>query len=200
LHGMAYLENDRVVRVRISNNADVTGVHGLIQAENGELWAHANAGLLRLPAAEIARAVAEPNYAVTLHLIRGISLLTQDPVMIRPLPTAIADPQKRLWLSTNRGAVWLDSAQLEATSSAPRAHLETLVVDGVNYPIDTLATLLPRPGRVTFGFTALDAHAPEHVRFRYRLEGYGENWQEAGTMRQATYTGLAPGEYRIRIV
>ena len=199
LRGLAYLDNDRVVRVRISNSEIVSGVHGLIQAENGDLWAHANAGLLRFPQVEIERAVAAPDHSVTAHLIRGISLLTEDPVMIRPLPTAIADRQARLWLSTNRGAIWLDSARLETTSSAPAAHLEALVVDGVNYPLDASAQLPPRPARVTFEFTALDAHAPEHVQFRYRLDGYDENWQEAGTMRQATYTGLAPGDYRIQI-
>jgi signal transduction histidine kinase/ligand-binding sensor domain-containing protein len=199
LSGLAYLQNDRVVRVRISNSEDVSGVHGLIEADNGELWAHANAGLLRFSADEIARAVTEPNSPVTAHLIRGISLLTEDPVTIRPLPTAIADQQGRLWLSTNRGAVWLDSVQLEATSSAPAAHVEMLVVDGVSYPIDGSTTLPARPARVTFRFTALDTHAPEQVRFRYRLDGYDDNWQETGTMRQATYTGLAPGEYRIQI-
>lgn len=200
LHGLAYLKEDRVVPVRISNSEHVSGVHGLIESENGELWVHANAGLLRFPALEIARAVVEPDFAITARLIRGISLLTADPVMIRPLPTAIADPQGRLWLSTNRGAAWLDSDLLDATSSAPAAHLETLVVDDVSYPIDGSATLPPRPARVTFGFTALDAHAPEHVRFRYRLDGYDDHWQETGTLRQATYTGLAPGNYRIQVV
>src|SRR5690606_27546635 len=48
-------------------------------------------------------------------------------------------------------------------------------------------------------FTALDTHAPEYVRFRYRLDGYDSNWQETETIRQATYTGLAPGRYRIQI-
>jgi len=200
LRGLAYLQGDRVVRVRSTNSEDVRGVHGLIQAENGELWAHTNAGLLRFPADSIARAVASPDHAVTAHLIHGISLLTQDPVMIRPLPTAITDQHGRPWLSTNRGALWLDPAQIEATSSPPTAHLETLVADGVSYPVGASATLSARPARVTFGFTALDAYAPEHVRFRYRLDGYDEHWQESGTMRQATYTGLAPGKYRIQIV
>ena len=199
LSGLAYLRNDQVVRIRIANSESVSGVHGLSEAENGELWAHANDGLLRFSADEIARAVTAPGFAVTAYLIRGMSLLTDDPVIIRPLPTAIADQQGRLWLSTNRGAVWVDSAQLEATSSAPAAHLETMVVDGVSYPIDASDMLPARPARVTFQFTALGTPAPEQVRFRYRLDGYDENWQESGTMRQATYTGLAPGEYRMRV-
>ena len=199
LNGLAYLQNDRVVRVRISNPEDVSGVHGLIETENGELWAHGSAGLLRFSAAEIERAISAPDAPVAARPIRGGTLLTEDAVMIRPLPTMVADREGRLWLSTNRGPVWLDFAQLDATSQAPAAHLETLVVDGVSYPIDGATTLPARPARITFGFTALGSHVPEQVRFRYRLDGYDENWQQAGTMRQATYTGLAPGKYRIQI-
>jgi signal transduction histidine kinase/streptogramin lyase len=199
LRGLAYLHGDRVMRLRVANGDDVTGVHGLIEGENGELWAHGNAGLIRFSADEISRALGTAAFAATGHLIRGISLLTEDPVMIRPLPTAIVDAQARIWLSTNRGAVRLDYAQLEATSSAPAAHLESLAVDDVNYPLDGSAMLPARPARVTFRFTALDTHAPEQVRFRYRLDGYDENWQEAGTARQVSYTGLAPGAYRMQV-
>src|ERR1700730_10092090 len=41
---------------------------------------------------------------------------------------------------------------------------------------------------------------PERVRFRYMLEGFDQNWQEAGTRREAFYSQLPPGDYRFRIV
>jgi signal transduction histidine kinase len=41
---------------------------------------------------------------------------------------------------------------------------------------------------------------PERVRFRYRLEGFDERWQEAGTRREAVYTNLRPGSYRFHVV
>jgi PAS domain S-box-containing protein len=48
-------------------------------------------------------------------------------------------------------------------------------------------------------FTALSLVAPEKVRFRYRLEGHDDEWQEAGDRRQAFYMNLAPGSYRFRV-
>lgn len=52
---------------------------------------------------------------------------------------------------------------------------------------------------VTFGFAALDYTAPSDNRYAYRLEGFDENWVQAGTARQATYTNLAGGHYVFRV-
>jgi signal transduction histidine kinase len=40
---------------------------------------------------------------------------------------------------------------------------------------------------------------PQKVRFRYKLEGR-EEWQEAGTRRQAFYNDLSPGKYEFRVI
>jgi signal transduction histidine kinase len=37
------------------------------------------------------------------------------------------------------------------------------------------------------------------VRFRYKLDGWDRDWQDAGTRRQAFYTNLAPRKYRFRV-
>ncbi len=41
--------------------------------------------------------------------------------------------------------------------------------------------------------------APEQVRFKYKLDGYDEAWQEVGTRRVAYYTNIAPGRYTFRV-
>jgi len=38
------------------------------------------------------------------------------------------------------------------------------------------------------------------VKFRYRLDGYDRDWNDAGTRRQAFYTDLPPGKYTFRVV
>ncbi|PWU05969.1 MAG: hypothetical protein C5B51_13305 [Terriglobia bacterium] len=49
-------------------------------------------------------------------------------------------------------------------------------------------------------YTALSLVDAEKNQFRYKLEGYDKGWQEAGTRRQAFYTNLGPGNYRIRVM
>jgi diguanylate cyclase (GGDEF)-like protein len=56
-----------------------------------------------------------------------------------------------------------------------------------------------RDSVVTFQFAALDFTSPSNVRYRYRLEGFDNDWVDAGTARQATYTRLDAGDYVFRV-
>ena len=49
-------------------------------------------------------------------------------------------------------------------------------------------------------FTALSFAVPGKVRFRYKLQGYDADWSSPGSLRQATYTNLPPGNYEFRVV
>ena len=53
---------------------------------------------------------------------------------------------------------------------------------------------------VNFSFAALDYTAQERNRFRYRLEGFDDDWVEAGTRHDATYTNLDAGRYRFHVM
>jgi len=48
---------------------------------------------------------------------------------------------------------------------------------------------------ITFCFASLDYNSPESNRFRYRLEGFDEDWVDAGNQGLVTYTNLSPGHY-----
>ena len=52
---------------------------------------------------------------------------------------------------------------------------------------------------IGFEFAALDYAAPNRNRFMYRLDGLDQDWVDAGTQRQVTYTNLPAGEYTFRV-
>jgi streptogramin lyase len=47
----------------------------------------------------------------------------------------------------------------------------------------------------TIKFASLDYNSPEKNRYMYKLEGFDEEWVNAGTRRSVTYTNLDPGKY-----
>ena len=53
---------------------------------------------------------------------------------------------------------------------------------------------------VAFEFAGLDYTAPEKNRYRYKLEGFDEDWIDAGRLRRATYTNLSPRSYTFRVM
>ncbi|MFA9390640.1 MAG: two-component regulator propeller domain-containing protein [Prolixibacteraceae bacterium] len=52
----------------------------------------------------------------------------------------------------------------------------------------------------TFEFVALNYTSPENNRFQYQLEGYDEDWVQAGKSRVATYTNIGAGTYTFKVI
>lgn len=52
---------------------------------------------------------------------------------------------------------------------------------------------------ITFQFTGTDYRRQGSIRYRYKMEGFDKDWVYAGSVREATYTNLAPGTYTFRV-
>ncbi len=65
---------------------------------------------------------------------------------------------------------------------------------------DTL-NLNYRQNGFTLDFAALNFFDPKKIRYRYKLIGFDQHWQElSGDNRRATYTNIDPGNYVFKVV
>src|SRR3972149_3425801 len=53
---------------------------------------------------------------------------------------------------------------------------------------------------ITIEFVALNFHNLEKNQYKYKLEGFEEEWNLPGYIRFVTYTNLHPGEYTFRVI
>jgi ligand-binding sensor domain-containing protein len=106
----------------------------------------------------------------------------------------------RLWFATVKGMVSVKPDELKMNPVPPQVAIEEFRVDGERLALDGGRLAVP-PGRKQFEFsyTGLSFIVPDKVRFRYRLEGLGADWVEAGTRRVAQYDYLRPGNYQFRV-
>lgn len=70
----------------------------------------------------------------------------------------------------------------------------------VTMPYVRMIELAHDQNMFTIEFSSLDFHAPDRNRYRYRLDGFTEDWIDAGTQRTATFTNLDPGEYLFHVI
>lgn len=52
----------------------------------------------------------------------------------------------------------------------------------------------------SFEFTALNYRQAEKNKYKYIMEGFQDEWIDAGTERKVSYTNLNPGEYVFRVI
>lgn len=105
-----------------------------------------------------------------------------------------------LWFSTPKGAGVVDPARLEINRRVPPVKIEEVRVNRRSVSLAGALDLPPGSGTLEFHYTALSLLEPKQVQFRYKLEGFDDEWLNAGTRRVAYYTNVPPGRYRFRVV
>ena len=129
----------------------------------------------------------------------GVRLYSSASYFSAPAMTA-ADG--KLWFMSPDGLIMVDPRHLPFNSVPPPVRIEQIIADRKTYdaaPDGTRLRLSPLTRDVQIDYTALSLVAAEKMRFRYQLEGYDSDWQDAATRRQAFYTNLPPGNYRFRV-
>jgi signal transduction histidine kinase/ligand-binding sensor domain-containing protein len=179
------------------------GVSGVVETADGDLWLNGADGVTHILAADVRRALTEPKYSAQYERLDYRDGIEPPAPQIRPLPSAIAGTDGRIWFTSASGVSWVDPNDIRRNSVAPSVQLREVVAGGRRYVVGASSDSVRLPPRTTplsVAYTAFSMAVPERVRFRYRLEGLDTAWQDAGGRREAFYTNLPPGSYRFHVI
>ncbi len=198
--GLAFEKGGQFQELHLEGDAVLEGVSGITQTNSGELWVNQASGILRVAADEVKRAVRDPEYRVRFLLYNYLDGLTDTASQIRPNPTVVETSSGRLYFASRTGVVWIDPDRLENNTVPPNVFVQSIAVGGKPFALSDEVRLPVHASAIEIDFAATSLLIPERVRFRYKLEGFDESWQDAGTRRQAFYSGLPPGRYRFHVM
>jgi len=173
-------------------------VFQILEDDRENLWMSCNRGVFRVSKKEL------NDYADgATQKINSVVFGTADGMKSRECnggfqPAGFRTKDGRLWFPTIKGPVRIDAHK--SNTVIPPVKIERLFVD--KNPVSAREQIEVPPGRgdIEFHYTALSFLNPERMMFRYKLEGYDEDWIDAGTRREAYYTQVPPGSYRFRVV
>jgi signal transduction histidine kinase/ligand-binding sensor domain-containing protein len=180
----------------ITTDGPLRTVTGIVETADA-VWLRDADGVVRVPAADVARALRDPG-----HRVRAERFDARDRVdgpALYLAPTAIRGTDGRLWVTWMGGVGWIDPAHVRRNPVPPPVQVRGLAAAGRTYPTARGVTLPSRTRALSVAYTALSLAVPERVRFRYRLVGLDTTWQDAGPRREAFYTNLGPGPYRFEV-
>jgi len=198
--GLSRIKDGRVTTLSVANGLPCNGMQWSALDDNGSLWLYMACGLVRVGRDDLATWIADPGHRVAPKLwdgADGVPGLIGGQASFNP-PVA-KGPDGRLWFVAGAELEWVDPDHLPFNPVPPPVHIETLVADHKPYAVANGLRLPPLVRDMTIEFSALSLADPKNMRFRYRLEGHDNDWQEAVDRRQATYTNLPPGNYRFRV-
>jgi PAS domain S-box-containing protein len=192
--GLAFFDGSRFRRVVPADAETLGRVIGVEEASNGSLWLAGNRSVIEIAATEVEKVLGNPSYRVKYRIFDSFDGLPGT------LERAIQGTDGKVWFTTLKGLVWVDPANISTNTISPPVLIRSVKANGRQAGSLTNLALPPRTTDLQIGYTALSLAVPEKVRFRYRLEGVDNDWQDAGTRREAFYNSLGPGQYHFRVM
>ena len=200
--GLSRIEDGRISTLTSKNGLPCDSVHWMMEDDYGSAWLYLPCGLVRIARSELDAWVANPTRAVKATVF-DIS----DGVRSHAQPGAFSQrvtksPDGKLWFMTWDGISLIDPKHLAFNKLPPPVHIEQIIADGKTYDVtsDASSRLPPLVRNLEVDYTALSLVAPEKVFFRYKLDGWDSDWQDARTRRQAFYSNLPPRRYIFRVM
>jgi signal transduction histidine kinase/ligand-binding sensor domain-containing protein len=200
--GLSRIKSGRIGTLTPSDGLPCDAVRWTLEDDARSVWVSTRCGLVQIPGPDLddwfgavpTRSRAKLRLGPVLDMTEG----TRDTGTTAYTSEAVKASDGTLWFRTANGVGALDPGHLPFNALPPPVQIEQMTADHRRY--DTPHTLPARVRDLQIDYTALSFVAPDKIRFRYRLDGYDADWQDAGTRRQAFYTNLPPRPYRFRVI
>ena len=206
--GLGRLKDSHIATLTSKSGLPCDAVQWTIEDDAQSVWIMMPCGLVRVARSELdAWAGAGDKTARTIHatVFDSSDGLRSLAVVGDYMPRVGKSADGKLWFSVPDGISVIDPNRLPYNKLPPPVHIEKVIADGKEYS-DNLSGeaqstphLPPLVRELEIDYTALSLVAPEKVSFRYKLEGWDRDWQDAGTRRQAFYSNLPPRNYTFRV-
>lgn len=172
-------------------------VYGILEDDQGTLWMSTNNGIA--------------NYNPDTKQVRNYGL--SDGLLALEYNAFAFSKGKngRMYFGNAEGVTAFTPALLRKNARPPQVVITDVklfnrsITAGVDAPYlrssspEDKLTLEYDQNELTIEYVALHFGNAEKNRYAYQLEGFDENWVDAGTKRTATYTNLPPGEFIFKV-
>jgi signal transduction histidine kinase len=198
--GIAFFQGDEFHTVSADDGSTFADVDRIVPTAVDGVWLSAHQGIVHIPEEEIEHVFSDPSYKVKYETYDQLSDLP-DRLQAEGsgYVSAVQGGDGVLWFATRNGVARIDPRKISKNRLAPPVTIRSISADGKEYAFSNGTTLPPLTKSLRVEYTALSLSIPERVRFRYKLDGWDRDWQDAGARREAFYTNLAPGNYRFHV-
>jgi signal transduction histidine kinase/ligand-binding sensor domain-containing protein len=198
-------------RIHAGKFSNITTARGLqddyicamTEDAGGGFWFSSDHGIFQVRMRELSDALAQKTESVHSVLYGRDEALPSLQGNYGYDPSCMRTTDGRLWFPTRAGLAVVNPNQALPNHIVPPVIIEQVLVDNQPSPPPTggVVQIPPRHRRIEIEFTALSFAAPDNVHFRYRLDGWDDNWVNLPPpQRKVNYTRLPAGRYQFHVI
>jgi hypothetical protein len=212
---LGWFKNGRFGSITTKQGLYDDNIAQIVADDRGWLWFGSSRGIFKLRQSELKDFI-DGKIDRVQPVIYGPDEGLPPLQATRGMSSATRTQDGRIWMAMATGLAIVHPDRVREQLAPPHVQIQRALVDdqiaassgnyfgkstaGVGDLTDFVLRLPPSYHRLEFDFTALTFSAPENARFRYRLVGFDENWNETSEPREAIYPRLPNGNYVFRVV
>jgi ligand-binding sensor domain-containing protein len=199
-NGLAAFINDRFILLTKKHGLHDIEICQIFEDEAGNLWFGSFNGVFKVKQKELIDCVLGKTKTVT-SIPYGIQDGLRNLNCSHPAHSGfgVKDKDGRLWFPTLGGVSVVETAKITSNKTPPPVIIESFIDSETKTKLS--ASSLPVDhSSLEIRYTGVSLLHPEEVKFKYKLEGFDNNWIDAGTRRTAYYTNLPPGNYKFKVI
>ncbi|HTU48445.1 MAG TPA: two-component regulator propeller domain-containing protein [Bryobacteraceae bacterium] len=204
--GLSRLKDGQITTLTSKNGLPCDAVHWVMQDSDHSFWLSMPCGLVRIPSHALDVWVSDSKSSVKTTVFDSTDGFRSRASAGSYGPKVTRSMDGKLWFSPLDGVSVIDPHHIPLNKLPPPVEIQQITADGklcyrnLWHAAAPNLRLPPLVRDLEIDYTALSFVAPEKVRFKYKLEGYDRDWQDAGNRRQAFYDNLSPRNYRFRVM
>jgi signal transduction histidine kinase/ligand-binding sensor domain-containing protein len=164
----------------------------------GSLWMPCSEGVMRVNKHSIDKLINNDTAFVVSRLFNSSDGMIESEC--NSTTQSLFSQQGTIWFPTINGIAIINPSHIPTNNSLPEVLVERITVDKENVEFNTKINIKPGFKRVSFYFTALSLYESNKIKFKYKLEGFDDEWSEPQKERSISYTNLSPGNYQFKIM
>jgi ligand-binding sensor domain-containing protein/two-component sensor histidine kinase len=173
-------------------------VYGILPDRSGAFWLSTNKGINRFTPPANPSAISRSHFSL---------YTVEDGLQSNEFNTGAyhASSNGTLFFGGTQGLTIFQPARITKTDLPARVAITSATVNNESLQSDTgifykkLLQLPYKQNSLSFNFAALDFVAPGRFHYYYKLNGYDDQWIDAGNRNYAAYTSLPPGHYTFSV-
>lgn len=198
-NGLNRLKDGKISYINMDDGLPDHIIHWISQDENGWLWMSSNRGVFKINKSELNAYLDKDSDIFTLlHYGRAEGMRNPEgngSVQEAGLRTS----DGYFWFATQEGVAIFSQDQTGTQKFPPTVLINSITAGGNSY---TSNEVVIDKGYKSFtvNFHALTFPSSEKARFRYRLIGVDDSWNEISDQRSASYNDVPSGDYKFEVL
>lgn len=172
-------------------------IYDLKEDEKGYFWIPSVVGVIKVKRSDLLST--STDHEILFRLYDHADGLAQPEC--NPTSVSTQDHAGAIWFPTMNGISVLQPKNIYVSDLVPPVYVNHFFVDKDTILQGQNNLISPDAKRYKFHFSALYLYSPDKVEYKYRLDGFEEQWITSNSSRhEVSYTNLNPGDYTFQVI